>query len=198
MAEKKQMNRHNSRKTVFTLLYTKEFYPELDGREFLQASAENSETTYNAYIVSTFLGATAHRAEIDTEIETYAVKWKVSRMARVTRSILRLAIYEMLYAEVPVPPKVLINEAVELAKEYDDDAAPTFINGILHRVAHEHGLLNEQTHTEEQGTAGITMDTTPAGITMDTTSAGITIDTTPDTTSDPAPAESAPKEPENA
>lgn len=206
MAEKTQMNRHDSRKTVFTLLYTKEFYKELDGREFLQASAEAAEVTYNVYIVSTFLGAVAHQAEIDHEIETYAVKWKVSRMAKVTRSILRLAIYEMLYAEVPVPPKVLINEAVELAKEYDDDAAPTFINGILHRVAHEHGLLDGQTRTEEQGMsgitvdaapAGITVDTTPAGITVDAGSAGITVDTTPDEATEPAPAELASEEPEN-
>ncbi len=144
MAEKTHMNRHNSRKTVFTLLYTKEFYPELDGREFLQASAEAAESTYNVYIVDTFLGAASHQAEIDKEIETYAVKWKVSRMAKVTRSILRLAVFEMLFAQVSTPPKVLINEAVELAKEYDDDVAPTFINGILHRVALEHGLFNDQ------------------------------------------------------
>ncbi len=149
MAEKTQMNRHDSRKTVFTLLYTKEFYPELDGREFLQASAEAAESTYNVYIVDTFLGTQQHMPEIDKEIETYAVKWKISRMAKVTRSILRLAVYEMLYAQAPVPPKVLINEAVELAKEYDDDAAPTFINGILHRVAKEHALLEGNTRTEE-------------------------------------------------
>lgn len=161
MAEKTQMNRHNSRKTVFTLLYTKEFYPELDGREFLQASAEAAESTYNVYIVDTFLGAQQHMPEIDREIETYAVKWKVSRMAKVTRSILRLAVYEMLFAQMPVPPKVLINEAVELAKEYDDDAAPTFINGILHRVAHEHGLLGEQVPAERSDTES-TADPAPA------------------------------------
>ncbi len=143
MADKTQMSRHDSRKTVFSLLYTKEFYPELDGREFLQDNSEYTEIPFNTYIIGTFLGTVNHMADIDGELEQRSVKWKVSRMAKVTRSILRLAIFELLYAENPIPPKAVINEAVELAKEFDDDAAPSFINGILNNIARDHGKLGE-------------------------------------------------------
>ncbi len=141
MAEKAQMSRHDSRKTVFTLLFSKEFFSELDGREFLMDNSENTDKPFNTYIVSTFLGTVNRMDEIDGEIEKSAVKWKVSRMARVTRSILRLAVYELVFSENAAPPKAVINEAVELAKEFDDDAAPAFINGILNKVARDHGKL---------------------------------------------------------
>ena len=161
MAEKAQMNRHDSRKTVFSLLYAREYYPELDGREFLQANSEIAEIPFNTYIVSTFLGTVNHMEAIDTELEQRSVKWKVSRMARVTRSILRLAIYELLYVENPIPPKAVINEAVELAKEFDDDAAPAFINGILNKLARDHGRLGEavQPETAEEAPAASSEET---------------------------------------
>jgi len=147
MAEATQMNRHDSRKTVFTLLFAKEFFPETEAREFLAENSEYTEVPFNTYIVSTFLGTVSHMPEIDGKLEESAVKWKVSRMAKVTRSILRLAAYELIYAEAAVPPKVVINEAVELAKEFDEEAAPSFINGILHKIAQEYGKFD----TEAEG-----------------------------------------------
>ena len=149
MADKTKMSRHNSRKTVFSLLFSKEFFPELDGREFLQSNSEYTEVPFDTYIVSTFLGTVNNQEAIDAELEKSAVKWKVSRMARVTRAILRLALFELLYAENSIPPKAVINEAVELAKEFDDDAAPAFINGILNKVARDHGKLGDAEKTEE-------------------------------------------------
>ncbi|MBQ5886351.1 MAG: transcription antitermination factor NusB, partial [Clostridia bacterium] len=79
--------------------------------------------------------------DIDAQIAQNARKWKLSRMAAVTRSILRLAVYEILWGEVP--PRAAINEAVELAKLYDEEAAPAFINGILNQIAKESGKLGE-------------------------------------------------------
>ncbi|MBR4960810.1 MAG: transcription antitermination factor NusB [Clostridia bacterium] len=143
------MNRHDSRKTVFSLLFSKEFFPELDGREFLQSNSEYTDVPFDVYIVTTFLGTLNNQQAIDAELESSSVKWKVSRMARVTRAILRLAVFELLYAENPIPPKAVINEAVELAKEFDDDAAPAFINGILNKVARDHGKLGDTEKTEE-------------------------------------------------
>jgi len=61
-------------------------------------------------------------------------------MAVVTRSILRLCVYEILWGEVP--PRAAINEAVELAKVYDDEAAPAFINDILNQIARQSGKLS--------------------------------------------------------
>ena len=150
MAEKAKMSRHDSRKTVFSLLFSKEFFPELDAREFLMDNSENTDTPFDTYIVSTFLGTVNHQDAIDAELEKSAVKWKVSRMAKVTRSILRLAVYELLHDENPTPPKAVINEAVELAKEFDDDAAPAFINGILNKIARDHGKLGETVNTSEE------------------------------------------------
>jgi len=150
MADKMKMNRHDSRKTVFSLLFSKEFFPELDGREFLQSNSEYTEVPFDTYIISTFLGTVNNQETIDEELEKSAVKWKVSRMARVTRSILRLAVFEMLHAENAIPPKAVINEAVELAKEFDDDAAPAFINGILNKIARDNGKLGEAESAPEE------------------------------------------------
>ena len=72
-----------------------------------------------------------HRAEIDQKIEAASRRWKVSRMPRVDRNILRVAAFEMLFSQGRVPPKVAINEAVELAKRYGGEESPGFINGVL-------------------------------------------------------------------
>ena len=150
MAENKNLSRHESRRVVFTLLFAWEFHKEEKAIDFYFANKEDAEIPYNEYIRDTFTGTAEHLPEIDAEIEKYAVKWKVSRMARVTRSLLRLAVYEILYTDTPV--RVVINEIVELAKEYDDEASPAFINGILNKLARACGKI------EDGEPAGITLD----------------------------------------
>ena len=150
MAENKKLSRHESRRVVFTLLFAWEFHKEEKVLDFYFANKEDAEVDYNDYIRETFLGVTEHMAEIDEEIEKYAVKWKISRMDRVTRSLLRLAVYEILYTDTPA--RAVINEIVELAKEYDDEASPAFINGILNKLARACGKI------EDGETAGITLD----------------------------------------
>ncbi|GIX46823.1 MAG: N utilization substance protein B [Candidatus Tectimicrobiota bacterium] len=81
-------------------------------------------------------GAIEHRAEIDALIREWSEHWTLERIGVVERNILRLAIYELLYMP-DIPPKVTINEAVELAKKYGDEEAFAFVNGILDRVSHE-------------------------------------------------------------
>jgi transcription antitermination factor NusB len=71
-----------------------------------------------------------HLADIDAHIETAAPQFPVSKIARVDVAILRLAIFELLI-ERKTPPKVIIDEAVELGKELGGDASPSFINGVL-------------------------------------------------------------------
>jgi N utilization substance protein B len=78
-------------------------------------------------------GVVAHRKELDTLIGRYATNWKVSRMPIVDRNILRAGIYELLWMP-DVPAKVTLNEAIELAKSFGDDAASKFVNGILDQV----------------------------------------------------------------
>jgi len=73
-----------------------------------------------------------HRAEADAAIEPLTPEWPIRRQPVVDRSILRLAYYEMVSGRTP--PKVAINEAVELAKEFSTDKSPMFINGVLDKV----------------------------------------------------------------
>ncbi len=78
-------------------------------------------------------GVIAHRAEIDSILERNARRWKLCRMANVDRNILRIGVFELCYCP-DIPPKVAINEAVELAKEFGSKESPAFINGILDAV----------------------------------------------------------------
>ncbi|KMY67040.1 hypothetical protein AAU61_13935 [Desulfocarbo indianensis] len=77
------------------------------------------------------LGIADHAEEIDQALSDISRRWKLMRMARVDRNILRLATYEMLYSRGMVPPKVAINEAVELAKRFGGEDSPSFINAVL-------------------------------------------------------------------
>ena len=75
-----------------------------------------------------------HREEIDALIDAHTTGWKTTRMAKVDLTILRLAVYEMKWDE-DVPVSVAINEAVELAKRFGGDESPSFVNGVLARIA---------------------------------------------------------------
>ncbi len=75
-------------------------------------------------------GTWAHRDEIDQLISTCSENWSLERMARVDRNILRLAVYELLYGQ-GIPPKVALNEAIDLGKEFGSENSSSFINGIL-------------------------------------------------------------------
>ncbi len=79
---------------------------------------------------------------IDRHISKQAINWRLERMAVVDRNILRLATYEILFRE-DIPPKVSINEALEIAKKYSDTKSAKFINGILDKIAGESGLEKE-------------------------------------------------------
>ena len=72
--------------------------------------------------------------EIDSILESASDGWKLKRMAKVDLSIMRLAVYEMKYDE-EIPVSVAINEAVEIAKKYGQDESPSFVNGVLAKVA---------------------------------------------------------------
>jgi N utilization substance protein B len=81
-------------------------------------------------------GYAAKREAIDETIRSVSQHWRLERMARVDRNILRLGVYELL-EQKDIPRKVTLNEAVELAKRYGDENSPSFINGVLDRIAAE-------------------------------------------------------------
>lgn len=135
------MTRHECREAVFSLIFEAEFNREKTADEIIADAVEIRGLKNEKYITETFRGVMANIPEIDETISTYAENWKISRMSKVSRSILRLAVYEMMFTEVP--PKAVINEAVEIAKDYDDKAASGFINGILNKIAREKGFIKE-------------------------------------------------------
>lgn len=85
--------------------------------------------------------------EIDEKISKYATNWQLKRMAVIDRNILRMGVFELIYA-TDIPPKVTINEAVELAKKYGDVESSKFVNGILDKI-HKTELLPAKETTDE-------------------------------------------------
>ena len=78
-------------------------------------------------------GVAEHRRAIDEEIERASANWRLDRMAKVDRNVLRLATYELLRTDVPV--KVAINEVIELGKKYGSESTGAFVNGVLDKIA---------------------------------------------------------------
>lgn len=137
------MNRHGARELVLHLLYTGE-YTGMTAEQLLGSVNEERfqslageyplyrelpPDAQKDYVRDAVTGVTAHLPELDGYIEKYAVGWNVSRISRVSKSILRLSMYEVLYLGIPVGASV--NEALELAKAYDSEEAASFINGIM-------------------------------------------------------------------
>ncbi len=85
-------------------------------------------------------GVEAHRSAIDDLIERFSLNWKVSRMGRVDRNVLRLAAFELAF-ESDVPTKATLNEAIEIAKRFGSEDSGKFVNGILDRLAQELGRV---------------------------------------------------------
>jgi N utilization substance protein B len=81
-------------------------------------------------------GTLAHKDGIDELLKEYLKGWKMDRLSRVDREILRLAAYEMLYRD-DVPPKVVVNEAIELSKHFGTEESGKFVNGVLGKMIKE-------------------------------------------------------------
>ena len=89
-----------------------------------------------SYIMQVVKGVASHLEELDAQIAANSKGWNLNRISRMTRAILRLALYEMKYVD-DVPVGAAINEAVELAKTYESDESGAFINGILGTIGRE-------------------------------------------------------------
>ena len=130
------LNRRAARTAVFELLFETEFKLDEAKEAIFELSTDNREVEEDEYIRTTYFGVCEHVAELDELIGRHARGWKTNRITKVSRSILRLSIFEMLYLE-DVPSSVSINEAVELCKTFDEESARPFVNGILHSVKEE-------------------------------------------------------------
>lgn len=129
------MTRRESREQAFALLFEMMFNDQ-PVEELAAAASEARDTSVSAFALTLAAGTQAHLAELDEKIAAYSVKWSKERISRVALSVMRLAVYEMLY-EDSIPVSVSINEAVELAKKYGGDEDAPFINGILGSISRE-------------------------------------------------------------
>ena len=131
------MKRRELREHIFELLFRAEFNDEAEMPEQIRmffADMEDLEEKDQTYMEEKYHRVMEKLPEIDKLIGDTAEGWKLSRLAKVDLSILRLAVYEMKYDE-DGPAGVAINEAVELAKKFGGDDSPAFINGILGKLA---------------------------------------------------------------
>lgn len=88
------------------------------------------------YIIELVEGTYSNKVRIDELLEEYLKGWAMDRLSRIDREVLRLAVYEMLYRD-DVPPKVVVNEAIDLAKHYGTEESGKFVNGVLGKMIKE-------------------------------------------------------------
>lgn len=127
------MTRREQRENIFKMLFRVEFHDANEMNEQLalfEDELDGLKENEFSYIKEKTNDVLLHLAEIDEKINEKSTGWKTSRMAKVDLSIIRLAVYEILFDE-DVPEKVAINEAVELAKRFGADDSAAFVNGVL-------------------------------------------------------------------
>lgn len=131
-------NRHLGRIVALQTLYEYEFRlgsedPSVDLSEILSRNLERYESAIEdtGFVKDLVDGVVAHQTDLDAKIQPIAPEWPIDQIARIDRAVLRLGVYELLYRGDSVPPKVAINEAVELAKAFGSDNSSKFINGVL-------------------------------------------------------------------
>ena len=133
------MNRSSIREQAFKLLYSLEIQKDMNKEEqvdlYLESNNIKDEEAVS-YIKDAIIGIETNKKDIDEKIiQNLKSNWKLERVSKIDLTILRLAIYEIKYKELPF--KVAINEAVELAKKYGEDTSKNFVNGILASIVNE-------------------------------------------------------------
>jgi len=139
-------NRHLGRIVALQTLYEEDFRRELDDKSFrlndvLSRNIKRYEETVDdtKFIEQLVKGVNSQQKDIDDIIRPVAPEWPIEQIARMDRVILRIGVYELMFAD-GVPPKVAINEAVELAKAFGGENSSKFVNGVLGTV-----LRNKET-----------------------------------------------------
>ena len=131
------MTRRELRENTFIMLFHKEFHDTDELQEQIELYFEKKASILekdSSYISDRVFDIISKLNDIDADINEAAEGWDVSRMSKIDLTIMRLAYYEMIFDET-VPLQVAINEAVEIAKLYGGDNSPSFINGVLGKLA---------------------------------------------------------------
>jgi len=151
-------NRHLGRIIALQTLYEQEFRLECKDKDFSLAevlarniSRYKDMVEDHAFIEELVKGVDAKAAELDAVLQPIAPEWPIDQIARMDRIVLRIGVYELVFGK-NVPPKVVINEAVELAKAFGGENSSKFVNGVLGTV------LREQTHEDQDSVPTKTSD----------------------------------------
>ena len=131
-------NRHLGRIVALQTLYEYEFRVQSADKtvnidDILERNLDRYEATIDdkEFVSSLVKGVLDNQADLDNKIQPIAPDWPVDQIARVDRNVLRIGLYELIRSTESVPPKVAINEAIELAKAFGSDNSSKFINGVL-------------------------------------------------------------------
>ena len=131
-------NRHLGRIVVLQTLYEYEFRSQAQDSnvslvEIVARNLSRYEDTIGdkQFVQDLLNGIIEKQVELDSKLQPMAPEWPISQIARIDRNVLRMGLFELLYMKETVPPKVAINEAVELAKAFGSDNSSKFINGVL-------------------------------------------------------------------
>src|SRR5687768_11871696 len=127
--------RRQARELALQILFQLEFSPRTLVAELLHLIGEDIPRDVVNYAEALVEGVKTNKEKVDGGIQSSSSHWKLERMATVDRNILRIAVYEMLFAVPPVDAGVAINEAIEVAKIYGTSESASFINGLLDQVA---------------------------------------------------------------
>ena len=139
------MKRTETRELTFRLIYSTEIQKDMDEEQiemFIEENGIDSKEEID-YINTIFNGVKEKNSEIENMISSnLKEKWTIDRISKINIAILKVAIYELIYSKLPY--KVVINEAVELAKKYGDDSSKSFVNGILASIVKANKLAEEE------------------------------------------------------
>ena len=128
--------RRKSREFALQVLFQLNITKQDPIKAFAQSKENFSKKESDEFAEQIVLGVQKHLQEIDRLIEKYSENWRLDRISLIDRNILRMAIFEFLYCE-EIPPKVTLNEAIDLGKRFGTDDSGSFINGILDRIQNE-------------------------------------------------------------
>ena len=136
-ADARKAARRAAREAVLALLFEMEFHEgETPESIFVRAVEARDLDGADRYVHTAYEGVITHLDVIDTLIGRHAQGWRTGRLSRVSRAVLRLGTYELVYND-KIPAPIAINEAVELTKRYDEPRARAFVNGVLNAIKDE-------------------------------------------------------------
>ena len=132
------MQRKLARENAFLLIFESVCKNDEDNQEIFDKAVDVRGLEYDDYVKAVYFGVAEKLEEINALTEKHFKGWKAERISPVSRAIIKLSTYEMMCME-DIPARVSINEAIELAKKYDDEKSYSFVNGVLNAVAEELG-----------------------------------------------------------